>query len=138
MERIGALPEGSDRRRRLACTPPQWDKLGRWTAALALLLAAIALRLELEILPRTELFALFYPAVLLSAWLAGPVPATFVSAGSAVAVWWFLVRTPGVIAAPSSAAAVAILLFLVSSGICITIITCSARATASPQSRSDA
>jgi K+-sensing histidine kinase KdpD len=137
MEQVVALSESYRSSWRLSCTPPQLDAFARWVVALALLLAALSLRLELEMLPRTDLFALFYPAVLLSAWLCGTAPAGVVAVGSVASVWWFLVRVPGTLSAPPAGAAVSILLFLAGSAFGIGLIACLAWAVAQAERRDD-
>jgi two-component sensor histidine kinase len=88
------------------------EPLGAWALAAALFLLVLALQLEADTLGRPYPFLVFFPAILLAAWLAGRSPGIAVAACSAAASWWFLIRSPGTLAWPTPPQAAALALFL--------------------------
>ncbi len=107
---------------------PLADPLLRWAAALALFLVTLALRLAAPTSGCAYPFLAFFPAVLLSAWIAGAPAAAAVTAASAAASWWFLIRSPGALRWPDAGEAAALAGFVAVGGLAIALVVALRRA----------
>ncbi len=118
---------------------PPLDPLVRWAVAAALFLAFLTVRLELPATGFSYPFLIFFPAVLLAAWIAGRGPALAVAVASGAAAWWFLIRTPGIVTWPLPADAAAVVLFLCISAFAAALVSgLAGAASAAARARADA
>ncbi len=121
---------GSKTTRPFGWQAPALDPLGRWAAALGLLLVFLALRLELPLGSRAFPFLAFFPPILLAAWISGRAPALGVTLAGAAASWWFLIRPPGVLAWPSPVDAAALAFFVCAGAFAVALVAGLARSRA--------
>jgi K+-sensing histidine kinase KdpD len=104
--------------------PEYWLRLRPWSlaavlVAVAALIAAIATRMVLAELGMSVYFATFFPAILLTALLAGVPAAIFTSISSVVIVWWAFIPPVFEFSALTRAEVHAITLFLLSTALLI-------------------